>query len=104
MVAVTHLCPVCGYDGLYDPPRSPTTGGGSYEICPSCGFEFGVTDDDLGISYVDWRRLWIREGMQWQSVGRPQPHHWDPATQLHRLDAGPQPLLSRPEGGAVPPL
>ena len=25
--------------------------GGSYEICPSCGFQFGVSDDDLGSTY-----------------------------------------------------
>jgi rubredoxin len=33
-------CPVCGYPALHEPPRSPE-GHPSYEICPSCIFEYG---------------------------------------------------------------
>jgi hypothetical protein len=33
------------------------SGGGSYEICPSCGFRFGATDNDEGISYASWRQF-----------------------------------------------
>lgn len=80
-----YTCPVCGYNGLSEPPRS-SSGGGSYEICRSCGFEFGVTDDDLAFSYEDWRERWIQRGMPWDSEGRhPRPRGWDPAAQLHRL-------------------
>lgn len=57
-----HMCPVCGYPALHDPPRS-ASGGASYEICPSCGFEFGVTDDDLGFTYDEWRKQWVALGM-----------------------------------------
>lgn len=80
-------CPICGYPGLAEAPRSPESGGGSYEICPSCGFEFGVTDDDLGYSYDWWREKWVDEGMPWSSVGRPRPDDWDPAAQLKSLGA-----------------
>jgi hypothetical protein len=82
---MTFVCPVCGFDGLAEPPRSPRTGGGSFEICPSCGFEFGVTDDDLGVSYDDWRRGWIERGMPWSSVGRERPTEWSPVRQLESL-------------------
>ena len=79
-----YTCPVCGYPGLYDPPRSES-GNGSYEICPSCGFEFGVSDDDKGETYEGWRARWIAEGKRWQSKGRPQPAGWDPGAQLRTL-------------------
>jgi hypothetical protein len=81
---MTHQCPVCGYPSLTDPPRSPA-GGGSYEICPSCGFEFGVTDDDLGYSYEQWRAEWIGRGTPWSATGREAPNNWDPVTQLASL-------------------
>lgn len=81
----TYLCPVCGYDQLHDPPRSES-GGGSYEICPSCGFEFGVTDDDQGFSYVAWRTEWVKRGMSWSSVA-PMPAGWNPGEQIKRVAA-----------------
>ena len=80
-----HECPVCGYDGLEEPPRS-TSEGGSYEICPSCGFQFGVSDDDLGFSYDAWREDWVSRGMPWDSAGiEPPPAGWNPREQLERL-------------------
>ena len=83
-----YRCPVCGYLGLSEPPRTEESGA-SYEICPSCGFEFGVTDDDRGISYEQWRREWIAGGMKWWSR-RPRPAGWDPQAQLRELkESGP---------------
>lgn len=80
------VCPVCGWPGLTEPPRSPA-GGGSYEICPSCGFEFGVSDDDLGFTYAEWRQRWIDFDMRWDSADiEPPPDDWDPVRQLR--DAG----------------
>jgi hypothetical protein len=78
------MCPVCGFPDLTDPPRSPEGDGGSYEICPSCGFEFGVTDDDLGFTYEDWREHWVTIGMRWASRSRSAPARWDPAKQLRQ--------------------
>jgi hypothetical protein len=82
---MAYQCPVCGFPDLDDPPRSEASGGGSYEICPSCGFEFGVTDDDLGYSYDGWRREWVDRGMPWSSAGRRRPKGWNAAAQLETL-------------------
>jgi predicted RNA-binding Zn-ribbon protein involved in translation (DUF1610 family) len=82
-----YTCPVCGYPELNEPPRS-SSGGGSYEICPSCGFEFGYTDDDLGFSYEQWRQRWTQQGMKWRSTSRTPPPGWDPEAQLQRLLRG----------------
>jgi len=38
-------------------PHTPS--GPSYEICPSCGFQFGVSDDDQGYEYEQWREMWL---------------------------------------------
>jgi hypothetical protein len=75
-----YVCPVCGYPGLTEPPRSKASGGGSYEICPSCGFQFGVSDDDRGISYEQWRAQWIQDGTPF-TAGNP-PENWDPFRQM----------------------
>ena len=81
---MSYYCPVCGFDGLYEPAYSES-GGGSYEICPSCWFQFGVTDDDEGIAFHEWREAWIERGMPWSSKGRPAPKDWDPQLQLKNL-------------------
>jgi hypothetical protein len=81
-----YMCPVCGYQHLKDPPRS-SSGGGSYEICPACGFEFGVSDDDLGYTYDEWRQEWVADGMPWRS-SRPRPCCWDPDEQVKRIVDG----------------
>ncbi|MCC7375928.1 MAG: hypothetical protein IT581_14820 [Verrucomicrobiales bacterium] len=80
----SHMCPVCGFPGLKEPPRS-RDGGGSYEICPSCGFQFGVDDDDRRISVEQWRSQWIRTGKRWSSRGLAAPEGWDPDRQLESL-------------------
>ena len=82
-----HLCPVCGYSGLTEPPYSDD-GGGSYEYCPSCGFHFGRTDDDLGFSHESWRAAWIEEGMPWRGAENgpyPRERPWNPKLQLARV-------------------
>ncbi len=81
-----YVCPVCGYPELEEPPRS-TSGGASYEICPSCGFQFGVTDDDKGYSYDEWRGEWRRQGMPWDKRCSTPPVGWDPVEQLRRIGA-----------------
>ncbi|MEP6851245.1 MAG: hypothetical protein ABJA87_01045 [bacterium] len=81
----TFTCPVCGYPGLFELPWSADNGG-SYEICPSCGFEFGVTDDDLGFTWDGWRERWIQRGMPWETSGdRRPPPFWHPGEQLARF-------------------
>jgi hypothetical protein len=80
-----YICPVCGFPELQESPRS-NSGGGSYEICPSCGFEFGVTDDDEGFTYRAWREKWVNQGMRWwaQSI-RDAPTNWNPVEQLKNI-------------------
>src|SRR3954454_23354100 len=80
MPGMPYTCPVCGFPGLTEPPMS-RSGGGSYEICPSCGFQFGVDDEDRGETYAGWRERWIAEGMPWRSAS-PAPAGWDPRAQL----------------------
>jgi hypothetical protein len=81
MKATSHTCPVCGFDHLKEAPRS-ASGGGSLEICPACGFQFGVSDDDDGLTYDEWREDWITRGMEWSSLGIKQPHSWKPESLL----------------------
>lgn len=81
-----YTCPVCGYPELTELPR-PELGGGSFEICPSCGFQFGVTDDDRGITFEEWRKRWIEGGMRWRfEETEDSPDGWDPEAQLRTLD------------------
>jgi hypothetical protein len=75
-----YTCPVCGFPNLAEIPR--TDEGGSYEICPSCGFQFGVSDDDRGITYDEWRKNWIKLGMPWSSIGIKPPPNWNPTDQV----------------------
>jgi len=78
------MCPVCGFPDLTELPRSPS-GGGSYEICPSCRFQFGVSDDDRGINYEEWRGRWIEDGMTWDQGRSQPPVGWDPVQQLRAI-------------------
>lgn len=81
-----YRCPVCGYPDLTAPPRG-ADGRGSGELCPSCGFAFGVSDDELGYTDGAWRRRWIERGRPWSGgPQRPPPPGWDPAAQLGRLE------------------
>lgn len=80
-----YMCPVCGYPRLTEPPRTEATGG-SFEICPSCGFQFGVSDDDRGFSYDGWRQEWVENGCPWR--WGPRPPGWDGALQLKGLRSG----------------
>lgn len=80
-----HLCPACHWPHLKEEPRSKS-GGASYEICPACGFQSGVTDDDKGQAPAQWRADWVKRGMPWSSVAGPAPAGWNPATILKNHD------------------
>jgi hypothetical protein len=84
-VSNAFVCPVCGYRGLSEPPRDGD-GGSSDEICRSCGFQFGHSDDLEGFTYEQWRQRWIDRGMPWDSASiRPAPADWNPTAQLAAL-------------------
>ncbi len=81
---MNNMCPVCGYPGLDEAPYKGNVGRGSasYEICPSCGFQFGYTDDAIHITFEQWREKWIANGMKWRSKGIAPPPGWNPREQL----------------------
>ena len=78
-----HTCPVCGWPELREPPRT-AEGAASFEICPSCGFEFGFDDDDWGLTYEAARAKWVEDGMKWWSAARAAPGRWRAGDQLTR--------------------
>jgi hypothetical protein len=63
----------------------------SDEICPCCYIQFGYDDTNGGDEsgrdkvYVEWKRVWIEEGMKWNSKGRRPPAEWNPADQLRLI-------------------
>ena len=75
MPKMFYSCLVCAYPKLKEPPRSPS-GGGSYEICPACGYQYGVDDDDRGITPEQWRATWVKHGAKWTSVKIKPPQGW----------------------------
>ena len=86
---MNHVCPVCGYPDLAEPPRR-RGGRGSYEVCPSCGFQFGVSDDDARLTYEQWRALWKKRGLAWSSRREPPPAGWNAERQLASLTRQPR--------------
>jgi len=85
-----HICPVCGFPELHEQPHGKETGG-SYEICPSCGIQFGYSDEADGDPvkreeiYRTWRRNWINAGMPWNSTGISKPDKWNPDEQIRAI-------------------
>lgn len=79
-----YTCPICGYLGLFEPPRD-SRGHGSYENCACCGFEFGWTDEDQGFTDEQWRARWIAAGMPWDDGDSAPPRDWDPVAQLRNI-------------------
>ena len=66
------LCLVCGFE-MADGPRN-------YNICPSCGTEFGLHDENSSIEEL--RTWWLGTGPTWQSTVIPVPVGWSPIEQL----------------------
>ncbi len=73
------MCPVCGFPDLDELPYD-SQGCASFNICPSCGVEFGY--DNSGASFEELRRRWIDGGMLWFSQANKPPRNWDPVQQL----------------------
>lgn len=78
----TYNCPICGYDGLDEPPYELASNASSYDICPCCNFEYGYSEDhevDLGyivtpvemreVTFQLYRKQWIEKGAV---VGSPE--------------------------------
>ncbi|WP_440945327.1 hypothetical protein ACSAZL_14425 [Methanosarcina sp. T3] len=73
-----NICPVCGYDGLDEPPYDIDEVP-SYEICSCCGFEYGF--DEEGYYFEEYRDKWIKDGWKWSSPDK-KPDNWDNIKQL----------------------
>jgi hypothetical protein len=69
---IENFCPVCGYE-MAVPPKN-------YNICSSCGTEFGV--HDVNASIAELREAWMKTGPKWWSKTAPQPEKWDPINQM----------------------
>lgn len=78
-----YMCPVCGFEGLKEPPYSDL-GEPSYEICPCCGFEFGFDEKEAGNRYESYRSYWIGQGTKW-FMPAAKPPGWNPTAQLNKL-------------------
>ena len=59
-----HTCPICEFAGM----EYPATFG---EICPRCGTQFGVSDDEA--THDELRRGWIANGAKWWDRVIPEP-------------------------------
>jgi hypothetical protein len=75
-----YVCPVCGYRELPDPPAD-------YEICPSCGTEFGYTD--FTRTHEELRAAWRSGGMRWYANWMLAPRDWNPRRQLAAVQRDP---------------
>lgn len=73
------LCSVCGYE-MEEGPRD-------YNICPSCGTEFGI--HDLNSSIENLRGAWLSSGPRWYSRVVPEPQRWNPIQQLSNVFLNP---------------
>jgi hypothetical protein len=78
-----HICPVCGFDALKEPPYDQQSAP-SYEICPCCGFEFGFDGTNNQIAFTDFRQRWIKNGARW-FMPKLKPENWDLRKQLDNL-------------------
>lgn len=59
-----------------EPPYEDVLGRLSYEVCPSCGFEFGNDDNPgtaLPVSFAEFRQQWIEAGRPLFADGRFMP-------------------------------
>ena len=73
----TTICLVCGYSEM-----EPLEIG---IICPSCGTQYGISDEEL--TYPDLRQQWIHHThAKWWSRYTPEPAGWSPIEQLRNIN------------------
>ena len=77
----TYTCPICGYDGIREELGSVPDKWGTFEICPSCGWEFGY---DNPAEIIQYRHLWLVNGAKWFDP-KAKPKKWDVKEQLARI-------------------
>ncbi|MGH9585295.1 MAG: hypothetical protein ACRD4O_20455 [Bryobacteraceae bacterium] len=72
-------CPVCGYPLGFLPT--------DFNICPSCGTEFGYSDS--GRSHKELRANWLASGAKWWDTSTAPPPNWNPYLQIDNLISQP---------------
>jgi len=85
---MVNMCPVCGYC-MDEPPDN-------YNICPSCGTEFGL--HDVNNSIAELQAAWLGSGPNgpvWWSKFDAPPVNWNPLKQFERVAVKANPLVSR---------
>jgi predicted RNA-binding Zn-ribbon protein involved in translation (DUF1610 family) len=80
-MSIEFACPVCGYADLGERPRDDD-GWASFEICSSCGTEFGY--DDATVSHAELRKRWLSGGCIWWATWEKSPSNWDAQRQLEQ--------------------
>lgn len=75
-----NICPVCGYE-MEEPAKD-------YNVCSSCGTEFGVSD--VNSSVAELRDNWLESGPSWWSKTEPQPADWNPLEQMTKAGISPK--------------
>jgi hypothetical protein len=88
MTSAEQACPVCGFEPLTAPAWDDDEP--SFDICPSCGTQFGhddAADDALARTnrHARLRTAWVANGCPWYSKSRTAPTDWDPQQQLAAL-------------------
>lgn len=83
------MCPVCGYADLSEPAYDDD-GCASFEICPSCGTEFGY--DDANKSVETLRQEWLAGGARRWSKEVHLPVDWSGVKQLEESGLPNHPL------------
>lgn len=78
-------CLVCGFAGLTSAPYD-ASGCASFDICPSCGTEFGY--DDASKSHRELRQLWLAAGAPWRSSRVSIPEGWNAVDQIRAAGLG----------------
>ena len=82
---MNRLCTVCGFE-MEEGPRD-------FNICPSCGTEFGL--HDLNASIESLRAAWLASGRRWHSTVLAQPPNWEPSSSIS--DSGERETVSGAE-------
>lgn len=90
-----HMCPVCGYADLKAAPQD-------YEICPSCGTEFGLDDSER--THEELRKAWIASGAHWFSDRTRPPSGWNATEQLADADMLPYEVVSEAQTPTIQPI
>lgn len=80
-VMIEFTCPICGFDKLSN-PHIDAYGCASFDVCPSCGNEFGY--DDVTTPHALLRQRWIDNGKKWWCI-HGIPLNWDAGKQLTNL-------------------